>query len=71
MEIPELYILLVSLIASIFSIASTSIGIQAFNNNDPWKRSHMTNYNFLIINLVVSIIVLVLSIIALFLYYKQ
>jgi hypothetical protein len=71
MEIPEIYILIVSVIASIFSIASTAIGIQAFNNNLPWKNSHMTNFNFLVINLVVSIVVLLLSFVALFLKYRN
>jgi hypothetical protein len=71
MEIPEIYILIVSLIASIFSIASTSIGIQAFNENLPWKNSHKGNFNFLVINLVVSIMVLLLALVALFLKYKN
>jgi uncharacterized BrkB/YihY/UPF0761 family membrane protein len=71
MEIPEIYILLVSVIASIFSIASTAIGIQAFNNNLPWKNSHKNNFNFLVINLVVSIIVLILAFVALFLKFRS
>jgi len=71
MEIPEIYILIVSVIAGIFSIASTSIGIQAFNENLPWKKSHMTNFNFLVINLVVSIVVLLLSFVALFLKFRS
>ena len=71
MEIPEIYILIVSVIASIFSIASTAIGIQAFNNNTPWKNSHLTNFNFLVVNLVVSIVVLLLCFVALFLYFRQ
>jgi hypothetical protein len=70
MEIPEIYILIVSVIASIFSVASTAIGIQAFNENLPWKNSHKTNFNFLVVNLVVSIIVLVFALIALFLKFK-
>jgi hypothetical protein len=71
MEIPEIYILIVSVIAGIFSIASTSIGIQAFNENLPWKNSHKGNFNFLVINLVVSIMVLLLALVALFLKYKN
>ncbi len=71
MEIPEIYILIVSIIASICSIASTAIGIQAFNKNNTWKTSHMTNFNFLVINLVVSIVVLLLAFVALFLKFKN
>ena len=71
MDIPEIYILIISTIASIFSIASTAIGIQAFNNNKVWKDSHKTNFNFLVINLVVSIIVLLLAFVAIFFYFRQ
>jgi hypothetical protein len=71
MEIPELYLIIVSIISCIFSIASTAIGIQAFNNNDPWKNSHKGNFNFLVVNLVVSILVLILAFVALFFYYRQ
>ena len=71
MEIPEIYILIVSVIASIFSIASTAIGIQSFDQNIAWKNSHKTNYSFLVINLVVSIIVLLLAFVALFLYFRK
>ncbi len=71
MEIPEIYILLVSVIASIFSIASTTIGIQSFDQNIAWKNSHKSNFNFLVVNLVVSILVLLLSFVALFLYFRN
>ena len=71
MDIPEIYILIVSVIASIFSIASTAIGIQAYNANLTWKTTHATNFSFLVINLVVSILVLLLSFVALFLYFRH
>ncbi len=71
MEIPEIYILIVSVIACLFSIASTAIGIEAFNKNSDWKKSHMTNFNFLVVNLVVSIIVLLFAFVALFLHFRN
>ena len=71
MEIPEIYILIVSAIASIFSIASTSIGIEAFNKNEDWKKSHMGHFNFIVINLVVSILLLILSFVGLFLHFTN
>ena len=71
MEIPEIYILLVSVIASIFSIASTSIGIQSFNSDPIFKEKYHNNFIFLIINLVVSIIVLLLAFVALFLKFRH
>ncbi len=70
-SIPEIYIMIVAAIACIFSIASTSIGIQAFNKNKSWKEAHSTNFTFLIINLVVSILVLILSLVALGLHIKS
>jgi hypothetical protein len=71
MEIPEIVILIVAIVACIFSIASTAIGIQAFNENLSWKDEHKSNFTFLIINLVVSILVLLLSFVGLFLHFKQ
>jgi hypothetical protein len=71
MEIPEIYILIVTVIACIFSIASTAIGIQSFDQNIQFKNSHKSNFNFLVINLVVSIIVLLFAFVALFLYFRN
>ena len=70
MDIPEIYIIIVSIISSILAIASTTIGIQGFNDNSDWKKSHMSNFNFLAVNLTVSILILILSIAALVLHLK-
>jgi uncharacterized BrkB/YihY/UPF0761 family membrane protein len=67
MEIPEIYILIISVIASIFSIASTTIGIQIFNDDSQFKKTHLSSFNFLVINLVVSILVLLFSFVAIYL----
>lgn len=71
MEIPEIYILIVSVIACVFSIASTTIGIQSYNNNPAWKTTHSSNFGFLIVNLVVAIVVLLLAFTALFFHFRN
>ncbi len=83
MEISGILLLSVLIIATIFSMTSTIISLQFFNQNEKdvklsqmggmvsWKSTHMSNYNFLIISLVVSIVILILSFIALFGYFRQ
>ena len=83
MEIPEILIIAVTMILSIVSFSSTIIGLSFFNQNEinvqksplpnlsSWKETHPTSFNFLIINLVVSIVVLLLSVVALFLNFRN
>jgi hypothetical protein len=71
MEVPITVILIVSILACIFSIASTSIGIQAFNKNDNYKKNHPHNFNFLVFNLIVSIITLLLSIAGMVIHFRK
>ena len=71
MVIPDIYVLIATIIISIFSIASNAIGIEAFNKNDSWRKDHKGNFAFLIINLIVSIILLLLSSVALFLNLRK
>jgi hypothetical protein len=71
MELSEVTIMIISIIACIFSIASTAIGVEAYDKNDTFKKEKMHNYIFLIINLVVAIIVLLLSFVGLFLHFKK
>ena len=61
MELSEVTIMIIAIIACIFSIASTAIGIEAYNKNITWKNDHKTHFNFLIVNLIVAIAVLVLA----------
>ncbi len=68
MEIPELVIIITSIIVCIASIASTSIGIYAYNKNAAWKQQHYHSFNFLVTNLVIAVIILILSLTALGLY---
>jgi uncharacterized membrane protein len=71
MELSEVTIMIISIIACIFSIASTAMGVEAYNKNDTFRKDNMHNYTFLIINLVVAIIVLLLSFVGLFLHFKK
>jgi hypothetical protein len=65
MEISEVTIMIVAILACIFSIASTAIGIEAYNKNKDWKTKNEMKFRFLIANLVVAVSVLVLSLAAL------
>lgn len=57
------------LLAGIFSIATSSIGIQCYTESmdktitkdDAYKTSHQTNNNFLIVNLVSAILVTLIA----------
>ena len=71
MEIPPLYVILIVIVACIFSIASTSIGVQSFNDNPAYKESKKSNFGFLIVNLIVSIVVILLAFAALFLKLRE
>jgi hypothetical protein len=44
------------LIVGIVSIASSSIGINCYNNCADQKNAHKNNFNFLVLNLVLSIL---------------
>ena len=48
-------------IVCVISIATCSIGIQAYNDNPGYKNNHETNYKFLVYCLVGAIIVLIMS----------
>lgn len=45
----------------VFLIASTSIGIQAFNNCSDWKSQKASNFKFLVAMLVLAILSTLLS----------
>jgi uncharacterized membrane protein len=46
---------IIMLIAGIASIATSSIGIQAYNAQDSLKKEHPNNYNYLVLNLILAI----------------
>ncbi len=57
MEVPEIVIAILALIACVFSIATGSIGIKAFNMNNEYKEKNKPNFGFIVFNLVISIII--------------
>lgn len=57
MEIPEIVIAILALIACVFSIATGSIGIHALNSNNTYKDEHKPNFGFIVFNLVIAIII--------------
>lgn len=71
MNISNVTIMIIAAIACIFSIASTAIGVEAYDKNPEWKEAHKTNFHFLVFNLVVAIIVLVLSLAGLGLHFYE
>jgi len=48
----------VLIVGSLFAIASSSIGIQLFNEDSSKKSDNMTKFNFLVINLVLALLIL-------------
>lgn len=54
---------LVMLFAGIFSTATTAIGIQAYNKDElsKFKEDNKNNFNFLIINLVSALLVIIIA----------
>ena len=49
---------IVLIIGSLFAIASSSIGIQLFNEDSSKKDNNKTKFNFLVINLVIALLTL-------------
>ena len=58
---------IVLLLDGIFSIATTSIGIQCSNDNPKYKEEHQSNQTFLIVNLVSAILVTIIAIVGVYL----
>ncbi len=63
MQIPQMSLLIIALISSIFSIATSAIGIDSMNQkeNVTYLNKHKINHNFLIFNLIIAIIVVFIS----------
>lgn len=57
---------LLLLIAGIFSIATSSIGIQCDNECTTYKDAHNSNHTFLIVNLVSAILVTLIAIVGVY-----
>lgn len=67
MNIELLGYAIVLLLAGIFSIATTSIGIQCANANSAYKEEHSSNQTFLIVNLVSAILVVIIALVGIYL----
>ena len=57
MDIKILIIAIAMLIGGVFSIATSSIATQCYNSNTSFKSSNTSNFNFIVVNLVSAILV--------------
>ena len=48
-------------VAAIFGIATSSIATECFNKNESFKNEKKDNFNFVVINLVCNIVMLLLG----------
>lgn len=55
------FLIIVAIISGVFSAASSSIGIQCFNENPNTKEKYGQNYNYLIANLVLAVFAIVVA----------
>ena len=51
-------------------IATASIGMECYNNNDAWQNSHTSNYNYLIAAIVLPIAMIIAAGISIYLEVK-
>ena len=58
---------IIFLIAGILGIATSSIATECYDKNPAYKDSKRDNYNFVIVNLVCNIFILLLSLYSLYL----
>lgn len=64
MEFQEILVVLFLLVTGVFSTATSSIGVQCYNDNASYKDAKKNNYNFLIVNVVSAVsMILVASVI--------
>ncbi len=52
-------------------LATASIGMECYNNNDAWKNSHKSNHNYLIAAIVLPIAMIIAAGISIYLDYKK
>jgi len=57
-----LMIALATFISAIFGIAASSIATECFNKHESFKKEKESNYNFIIVNLVCNIIMLLVGV---------
>ena len=52
-------------------LATASIGMSCYNNNDAWKNSHPSNHNYLITAIVLPVVMIVAAGISIYLDVKK
>ena len=52
-------------------LATASIGMECYNNNDAWKNSHTSNYDYLIAAIVLPIAMIIAAGISIYLDVKK
>jgi hypothetical protein len=55
------------LLGGIFSIATSSMAIECYNQHEPFKQSKMENFNFLIVNIVSAILLVLTAFVSMYL----
>ncbi len=64
-DIPELAILIIAIIACLFSTATSAIVIKTFNDNNDYKKNNIKEFRFIIFNIAISLVCLVVALIGL------
>ena len=54
-----MFISVIVTIAAILTVASNSIGVQCYNNNETYKKDHESKFRFTVLCLVLAIIGLI------------
>lgn len=57
-------------VAAIFAIATSSIATECYDKNETFKESKKDNYNYIIVNLVSNILMLLVAIFSIYLSFK-
>ena len=70
-DIPEIAIIVIAIIACLFSTATSAIVIKTFNDNDTYKQNNIKKFRFTLFNLGLSITCLVGAIIGLGFYINK
>jgi hypothetical protein len=53
---------IIAIIACIFSIATSAIGIKTMNDNDNYKKENGASFGFLVFNLVIAVLAMLAAV---------
>ena len=59
------------LILGIFSIAASSIGTECYNKHESYKTEKKSNFDFLVVNLVSAIVMVLLAFVSIYMSFKM